>query len=70
MPLRYRDALLVTLVIGVLAFNYPLLAVFDRPLAVLGTPLLVVYLYGFWLVVIIAVALIMRACARSKRSDD
>lgn len=70
MPLRYRDALLIVLIIGILAFNYPLLALFDKPVVLLGMPLLVLYMYGFWLLLIIAVALILRACTRYNRSDD
>lgn len=54
---RSRDWLLALFVVGVLVFNYPLLDVFDRPLLVFGVPLLYLYLYGIWLVLIVALAL-------------
>jgi hypothetical protein len=54
---RSRDWLLTLFVGGVLVFNYPLLALFDRLLLVLGIPLLYLYLYGIWLALIVALAL-------------
>jgi hypothetical protein len=54
---RSRDWLLALFVVGVLVFNYPLIDLFDRPLLVLGIPLLYLYLYGIWLALIVALAL-------------
>jgi len=34
--------------LGCLLFNYPLLAVFDRPVLVAGIPLVYAYLFGAW----------------------
>lgn len=45
---------------GVLALNYPLLALFSKDLRVLSVPLLYVYLLLAWAALIIAVALLMR----------
>ncbi len=45
---------------GVLALNYPLLALFSRDLRVLGVPLLHVYLLLAWAALIAAIALLMR----------
>lgn len=49
-----REKLLIFL--GVLAFalfNYPLLQIFNSTLSVGGIPLLVVYLFGVWLLIIL-----------------
>ena len=34
--------------LGVLLFNYPLLALFNRATLVAGVPLLYVYIFGAW----------------------
>lgn len=47
-------------VLGIVAVNYPLLSVFDRPVLVLGLPLLWVYLFLVWAALITAVALLSR----------
>jgi hypothetical protein len=33
---------------GVLLLNYPVIALFDRPLEWFGVPLLYIYLFGVW----------------------
>ncbi len=43
-----------------LALHYPLLAVFDRGARLAGIPLLPLYLFGFWLALIVAVARVLR----------
>ncbi|CAM3061035.1 hypothetical protein SAMN04488021_11311 [Paracoccus aminovorans] len=45
---------------GVLALNFPLLLVLDKPLTVLGLPLLPVALFGVWAALIAALALASR----------
>lgn len=47
-------------VLGIVAVNYPLLSVFDRPVLVVGLPLLWVYLFVVWAVLITAVAVLSR----------
>lgn len=69
MPARYRDWLLLLFVAGCLAFNYPLLALFDRLLLPLGIPVLYLYLYGFWLVLIIVLAVWLLAAGRAGTDD-
>ncbi|WIM06031.1 MAG: hypothetical protein OHM77_01695 [Candidatus Nitricoxidivorans perseverans] len=43
--------------LGCALFNYPMLALFNRPLAVLGVPMLYAYLFGAWLLLIALMAL-------------
>jgi predicted permease len=44
--------LVVVFFLGVLLFNYPLLALFNRAASVAGIPLLYVYIFGAWALVI------------------
>ena len=41
---------------GCLFFNAPLLGIFDRPVSVWGIPLLYLYVFGAWLLLIVAIA--------------
>ncbi len=66
---RRRDWLLALFVIGCLAFNYPLLGLFDRLRLPLGLPLLYLYLYGFIVVVGVILAVAMVWLSRSGRSE-
>jgi hypothetical protein len=43
--------------LGCALFNYPLLALFNRPAEVFGVPLLYAYLFGGWLLLIVLMAL-------------
>jgi hypothetical protein len=46
--------------LAVLLFNFPLLALFDVDVRVLGVPLLWAYLFSSWVLVIGAVAWVVR----------
>ncbi|KON80658.1 hypothetical protein PA01_02480 [Azoarcus sp. PA01] len=49
---------------GVLLFNYPVLSLFDRPEPFLGLPMLWVFLFGIWALLLVAVAWIVERGAR------
>ncbi|CAI06217.1 hypothetical protein [Aromatoleum aromaticum] len=49
---------------GVLLFNYPVLSLFDRPESFLGLPMLWVFLFGIWALLLVAVAWIVERGAR------
>ena len=51
--------LVVLFVLGNLLFNYPLLALFNRALSLGSVPLLYVYLYGAWALLIGLLALVI-----------
>ncbi|MBF0603567.1 MAG: hypothetical protein HQL07_07720 [Nitrospirae bacterium] len=57
---KRRDRLVALTIFGVIAFNYPLLAIFDRRETVFGVPLVFCYLFGFWLLFVIVTALIAK----------
>jgi len=43
---------------GYLLFNHPLLSLFNLPRTILGIPLLYVYIFGVWLLLIALMAII------------
>jgi hypothetical protein len=45
--------------LGLLLFNYPLLALFNAPRLVLGVPLLYLWLFAAWAAVIVVTAIIL-----------
>jgi hypothetical protein len=57
---RKGPRLAAIFVLGVLLFNYPLLAVFDRPERVFGIPLLYAYLFAAWGLLIALAAWVVR----------
>jgi hypothetical protein len=55
-----KSARLVAIfLLGVLLFNYPLLALFNRAVAVLGIPLLYAYIFVAWGLLIGLLALVI-----------
>lgn len=53
--------LLAVFLLGVLAFGYPLLAIFNVAASIGGIPVLYAYMFAAWLVLIVLVALIVRS---------
>jgi len=43
-------------ILGCLLFNYPILAVFNRPASFLGIPVLYAWIFGAWLALIALMA--------------
>lgn len=63
---RQNDQLVVLFLLGVLAMNYPLLAMFDRSFSWQGIPVLYLYLFGSWLLFIFLLAITLSKRSRSK----
>lgn len=55
---RLKGRLVALFLAGCLAFGYPLLGAFNAPATVLGLPLLYVYVFGTWAVLIALVAVL------------
>ncbi|MBF0294888.1 MAG: hypothetical protein HQL96_06835 [Magnetococcales bacterium] len=55
-----KERLVVLTILGVLALDYPLLALFSRAELFLGIPVLLFYLFGFWLAFILLMAAILK----------
>jgi hypothetical protein len=45
--------------LGFLLFNYPILALFNQPAAVLGIPLVYAYIFAAWALLIALMALVV-----------
>ncbi len=56
---RTGQRLVAAFLLGLLLFNFPLLAVFNRASDVLGIPLLYAYLFAAWAILIGLLALIV-----------
>ncbi len=51
--------LVVLFLFGMLLFNYPLLALFNRPAEAFGIPVLYAYIFGVWALLIGLLALVI-----------
>ena len=67
---RRRERMVAVTLLGVLLFNYPVLALFGVDVAPLGLPLLFLYLFLAWGLFIWLVARIMESGRRPGRGDD
>jgi hypothetical protein len=59
-----RQRLAAVFLLGCLLFNYPLLSLFNNPGEILDVPLLYIYIFGAW-----AVLIALMACVIEKRRD-
>lgn len=50
------DRLIAAFLMGCVLFNYPVLSLFDRPIEVLEIPLVYVYVFSAWAVVVALMA--------------
>ena len=56
---RQNERLIVIMIIGVIALNYPLLSLFSKAKLVFGIPVLYYYLFIVWFIFIGCVAVIL-----------
>jgi hypothetical protein len=56
-PEKRAPRLVALCMLGCLLFNYPILALFNVPGALLGVPILYVYIFTAWVVLIALMAL-------------
>ena len=57
---RTGQGFVALFVLGCLLFNYPMLELFERPILVVGVPLIYAYLFGAWALLIALGAVIAR----------
>lgn len=62
------EYIVILFVVGVLALNYPLLSLFDQFRLPVNLPLLYLYVFVVWLLLIIAMALIIEG--REVRGEE
>lgn len=60
-PTMKGPRLVAVFLLGVLLFNYPLLALFNRDVSVFGIPLLYTYIFLAWALLIGLLALVTEA---------
>ena len=58
--------LVVLFLLGCVLLNFPVLSLFERAARLLGVPLLYLYIYGVWLLLIAAMALIIERRAEPR----
>jgi hypothetical protein len=56
---QQNERLIVMLIIGVIALNYPLLSLFSKVKLIFGIPVLYLYLFVFWIIFIVCIAVIV-----------
>ncbi|MEE9480958.1 MAG: hypothetical protein V3V34_10515 [Kiloniellales bacterium] len=56
--------------LGVLLFNPPLLSIFDFPDYVLGIPVLYIYLFTAWAVLVLLMALTIESAAAVEEAEE
>jgi len=64
-PKRKGERLIGLLIVGTLLLNFPLLSVFSKKHLLLGFPVLFLYLFVVWGLIIGAMVLVLRARPRS-----
>lgn len=55
--------------LGMLLFNFPLLFLFNQPILVLGIPILYLYLFSIWALIIFLMLLVSRSKPRTPLPD-
>ena len=66
---KARDGILAGVVLGALLLLPPILPFFDRPVAVFGMPLIVLYVFGVWLALIVLTWTLSRRLPRAVARD-
>jgi hypothetical protein len=67
---KSKSGLLMGLfLLGCVWFNYPILTLFNKRVALFGIPLLYLYLFAVWTVIILAIMLITRVRATTIRPN-
>ena len=68
--LRLKESWVIFFILGIIMMNYPFIGVFNKPVLVLGIPLLYFYLLGGWVVSIFIVYLFTKALALPDQRTD
>jgi predicted permease len=59
--------LIALFMLGCLVFNYPVLALFNRPGTAFGIPVLYVFIFAAWILLIAMMALVVEATEQADR---
>ena len=58
---KRNERIVVLAIVGILALNYPWLSLFSRSVLVFGIPLLYLYLFSLWALLILLAGLIIES---------
>lgn len=64
---RRTERLIVILIFGVIALNYPLLSLFSTIRLLFGVPILYLYIFAVWYLLILGIALILERSPSTKQ---
>lgn len=69
-PTALREKLIALFALGVLLFSPPLMSLFNAAQEYFGLPLLYLYLFACWAILVISVAVMAHGRAQSRRRED
>jgi hypothetical protein len=55
-----KEYIVILFIVGIVAINYPMLELFDRPWMPFGVPLLYLYLYLVWFALIVLLVVVVQ----------
>ncbi|MGD8211368.1 MAG: hypothetical protein PVF32_16020, partial [Desulfobacterales bacterium] len=69
---KLNKRLVALFLLGCILFNYPILSLFNSEISIFGLPLLLVYIFSIWclLIVLAALATRFRSSGPADNSDD
>ncbi len=68
--LQLRESWIIFFIIGIIMMTFPFLHIFNKPVLLLGMPLLFLYLTAGWIVSIIVIYLFMTASRHEEQTTD
>jgi hypothetical protein len=68
--LQLRESWLIFFILGIMLMAFPILHIFNKPVLLLGVPLLFLYLTAGWIISIIVIYLFVLASRAESRSSD
>lgn len=68
--LQLRESWIIFFILGIIMMTFPFLHIFNKPVLLLGVPLLFLYLTAGWLISIVVIYLFMIASRHEELSTD
>lgn len=68
--LQLRESWLIFFILGMMLMTFPILHIFNKPVLLMGVPLLFLYLTAGWIVSIIVIYLFVAASRAETGSSD
>jgi Na+-driven multidrug efflux pump len=68
--LQLRESWMIFFILGIMLMTFPILHIFNKPVLLLGVPLLFLYLTAGWIISIIVIYLFVLASRAESRSSD